>query len=120
MSKAAAKFVGTVLHSGTVTHIMHFQTRSYAAHVALNEFYDEIIDLIDAVAEAYQGKYGIITGYNAADFILPKGEPVAYLQDLSSFVATNRDFCDDSEIQNLIDAVADQIDSTMYKLKFLS
>jgi hypothetical protein len=120
MSKAAAKFIGTLLHSGTVAHIMHFQTRSFSQHMALGEFYDEIIDLVDAVAEAYQGKYGIITGYNADVFTLPKGEPVGYLQDLSSFVATNRDFCDDSEIQNLIDSVADQIDSTMYKLKFLS
>lgn len=119
MSKAAAKFVNTLLHSATVTHIMHFQTRSYAAHIALNEFYEAIPDLVDAVAEAYQGKYGIITGYSDGDYKMAK-DPVNYLQDLSSFVATNRDFCDDSEIQNLIDAVADQIDSTMYKLKFLS
>ena len=29
------------------------QTRSYAAHKALNEFYDEIVDLADSFAEAY-------------------------------------------------------------------
>lgn len=117
--KAAAKFIATLLHSATVAHLMHLQTRSYAAHVALNEFYDAMPDLVDAVAEAYQGKYGLITGYTDKDFSIEK-EPVGYLQALSGFVEANRDFCEDSEIQNLIDAIADQIDSTMYKLKFLS
>lgn len=116
--KAAAQFIQTLFHAGTTAHILHLQTRSYAAHKALDEFYHEIIDLADDVAESYQGKYGLITGYTS-DYKLAK-EPVQFLQDLSAYVATNRDFCEDSEIQNDIDAVASLIDSTMYKLKFLS
>lgn len=116
--KAAAKFIQTLFHAATTAHIMHLQTRSYAAHVALNEFYEAMPDLADAVAEAYQGKYGLITGYTS-DYTLAK-DPVAFLQDLMGFVEANRDFCEDSEIQNLIDSIADQIASTMYKLKFLS
>ena len=32
-------------HARTNAHILHLQTRSYATHVALNEFYDEIVTL---------------------------------------------------------------------------
>lgn len=40
------------------THIIHLQTESYAVHKALNRFYDELIEMIDAFAECYMGKYG--------------------------------------------------------------
>ena len=53
-------FVGMLFLARDVTHSAHLNTRSYAKHVALNEFYDGIIDLADKFAEAYQGKYGLI------------------------------------------------------------
>ena len=40
MERAAATFIVTMLHSGTVAHLMHLQTKSYAAHVALGDYYD--------------------------------------------------------------------------------
>ena len=112
MSKQAAAFALQILNAAVKAHQMHWNTRSYAQHVALGEFYDELPELIDSVIEAYQGKYGLIPG--------PKDDPVSFLQDLSSYIATERDFCEDSEIQNDIDAIATLVDSTMYKLKFLS
>jgi len=53
-------FVGMLFLARDVAHSAHLNTRSYAKHVALNEFYDGIIDLADKFAEAYQGKYGLI------------------------------------------------------------
>jgi len=58
------QFVSTLMAARTQAHIYHLQTPSFAAHKALNEFYDNIIDLIDGFVETYQGKYGIITGYS--------------------------------------------------------
>lgn len=40
MERAAATFIVTMLHSATVAHLMHLQTKSYAAHVALGDYYD--------------------------------------------------------------------------------
>lgn len=118
MEKQAAKFAMRLLNAATVAHILHLQSRSYAQHMALGELYEALPGLVDAVVEAYQGKYGILGSYPAE--IKIESDALNFISDLSSFVATYRDFCEDSEIQNLIDEVADQIDSTMYKLKFLS
>jgi len=115
-----AEFVGTLLHSSTVTHFMHLQTKSYAAHVALGSYYDEIIDLADGLAESIQGKYGIITGYGPS-FALPNAEPLAYLESLMEYVDQKReDMPADTEIQNDIDSIMTLINSTVYKLRFLA
>ena len=39
-----------------IAHREHLKTRSFAAHMALNEFYTGIIENADAIAEAYQGQ----------------------------------------------------------------
>ena len=54
------EFLLICFHARTNAHVLHLQTRSYAAHKALNEFYDEIVDLADSFAEAYTGSYGLI------------------------------------------------------------
>lgn len=113
------ELVMDLLHSATVTHIMHWQTTSYAAHIALGEYYDQIVDVVDAVVEAYQGKTKtILTNFPIEMENYEKMEPLAYLEYLSAEVTEGRAlFGDDSEIQNLVDGIADLIDSTMYKLR---
>lgn len=109
-----------LLHSVTNAHILHFQTRSFAEHMALGEFYSKIGDLVDSFVEAFQGKYGLLTKYKA-DFEL-HGQPVQYLLYLQAEVETNRrmpNFPQDSELQNEIDNIANLINSTLYKLRFL-
>jgi hypothetical protein len=44
-------------------HKLHLKTKSYAEHKALNEYYEEIVTLVDSFAESYQGRYGIIQQY---------------------------------------------------------
>ena len=108
-----------LLHSATVTHIMHWQTESYAAHQALGEYYSEVPELIDAVIEAYQGKTSIILrGFPVDMEAYEQMTPLAYMEYLNVKLATGRAmFGDISEVQNLVDAIADLIDSTMYKLR---
>ena len=99
---------------------MHLQTKSYAAHMALGSYYDEIIDLVDGLAESIQGKYGIITGYGPA-FAVPSVEPLSYLESLMEYVDDKReDMPADTEIQNDIDSIMTLINSTVYKLRFLA
>ena len=49
-----------LMQSRTQAHIYHLQTTSYAKHIALNSYYENIVDLIDLLSESYQGKYGIL------------------------------------------------------------
>jgi hypothetical protein len=116
------QFVQCLLHSVTNAHILHFQSLSYSKHMALGAYYDEVSDLVDGFVEAFQGKYGLLTNYKA-DYELPATEPVAYLTYLKDEVETLRrmqGFPQDSELQNEVDTIANLINSTLYKLRFLA
>jgi hypothetical protein len=113
-------FVMCLLHSVTNAHILHFSTPSRSDHLALGTFYSAIGDHVDDFVEAFQGKYGLLTAYRA-DYELPAA-PVKYLTYLKDEVATLRTadkFPKDSELQNIVDEIAQLIDSTLYQLRFL-
>lgn len=116
-------FTMCLLNSVTTGHILHLQTRSYSQHMALGAFYDGIGDLVDSFIEAFQGKYGLLTKYPATAALFPEQDPVTYLTYLNDEVATLRranGFPQDSELQNEVDNIANLINSTLYKLKFLA
>jgi hypothetical protein len=116
------QFVQCLLHSVTNAHILHFQSLSYSQHKALRVYYDEVSDLVDGFVEAFQGKYGLLTNYKS-DYQLPDSNPVVYLTYLKDEVATLRrmpKFPQDSELQNEVDTIANLINSTLYKLRFLA
>lgn len=117
------EFVGTLLHSATITHFMHLQVTgegSNAKHMALATYYDGIVDLADSLAEAIQGcEKAIITGYPQM-FANVSADPLAYIESLKEYVESKRQaVSDESNIQNEIDAIVTLMDSTIYKLTFL-
>jgi hypothetical protein len=117
-----AEFVGMFFLARDVTHSVHLNTRSYAKHVALNEFYDAIVDLADKFAEAYQGKYGLI-GPIALMSAKKTSNVVEFLQDQADEIEKVRYDVVDKEctpLQNIIDEIMGQYYSTLYKLKFLA
>lgn len=114
-----ALFAATLLHSATNTHFFHWETDSFSKHMALGAYYDGIVDLVDQFVEAYMGKYGKITKFPNV-YHQPK-EPISYIESLIRFVGEARqDLPQDSELQNLIDEIADLLNSTAYKLRFLN
>jgi hypothetical protein len=118
MQKEAAELVMRCFHARTLAHVMHLRTTSYAQHKALNEFYDEIIEPVDQLAEALQGEYGVIEDY-PKDFVW-FDDPLKMLDDLLNWLEQNRDeVCDDSYCQNIIDGIVALIRTTQYKLKNL-
>jgi hypothetical protein len=121
-SDPVMQFVMCLLHSVTNAHILHFQSLSYSQHMALGAYYDEVSELVDGFVEAFQGKYGLLTKYQS-DYQLPDNNPVTYLTYLKEEVATLRrasGFPQDSELQNEVDTIANLINSTLYKLRFLA
>ena len=56
----AAEFIGLLFLARDVAHSVHLNTRSYAKHKALGGFYENVIELADDLAEAYQGRHGLI------------------------------------------------------------
>ena len=119
--KAARIFALMLLHEVTNAHLLHWATNSFSEHSALGEFYNSLNDKTDDFVEAYMGKYGQlkIEGYPEV-YSLPKTDCVAHLEELSDNVKTIRaKLPQDSELQNLIDEIADLIDGTLYKIRFL-
>lgn len=114
-----AAFVLMLLHAVTNAHLLHFMTNSFSEHMALGEFYSELQDKVDEFTEAYQGKYGQIKDY--PDTYTPPTDALSDLQALSASVRTMRKALpNDTELQNLIDEIAQLIDTTLYKLRFLN
>jgi hypothetical protein len=121
-SPILGQFISTLFASRTQAHVFHLQTNSFAAHKALNEYYDGIIGIADGIAESVQGKYGIITGYSNIDLLEGNdcNEVIKYFTALEMYVERARQTMpQDSYIQNQIDEVTALIVSTIYKLKFL-
>lgn len=123
MSKCTcADFVGTLFLARDVAHSVHLNTRSFAKHSALNTFYDEIIELADGFAEAYQGRHGLI-GPISLMSAKKTSNIIEFLESSMEDVERMRyEFIDkaDTPLQNLIDGIVELYLSTLYKLKFLS
>lgn len=118
MNDNMALFAATLLHSATNTHFFHWSTDSFSKHMALGTYYDNIVELTDNLVEAYMGCYSKITTFPSV-YHQPK-EAVKYLESLKKFVVDARkDLPEESQIQNIIDEIAQLIDSTLYKLRFL-
>jgi len=115
------QIVEKILHSRNQIHIFHLQTKSYAEHKALNDYYDEVLGLFDSLVESYQGKHGIITNYKCDGFEdYSSGEQVIkYLQNLTNDIQKLREPIKETYLQNQIDTVDELIYSTLYKLRFL-
>lgn len=118
----ACDFVGMLFLARDVTHSVHLNTRSYSKHKALQKFYENIIELADNFAEAYQGRHGLM-GPISLQTAKKTTNIVQFLENqLEEIEADRYKICDkdDSVIQNLIDEILALYLSTLYRLRFLA
>jgi len=120
--KAVADLVYEMLHSSTKTHIAHLMTTSYAAHKTLGDFYDEILESADALAEQYQGHVEMILEYPESmeiPMLKTPEDAVKYMRQLYDKVSQVQGMMTCSSIINTMDEIKSLINSTKYKLIFL-
>lgn len=118
----ASQFVGQLFLGRNVAHSVHLNTRSYSKHKALRHFYEDVIELADKFAEAYQGRHGLI-GPIAIPASKKTTNIVEFLQEQLDEIEKGRyDVCEktDTPIQNIIDEIVGLYLSTIYKLRFLA
>lgn len=120
------KLVSTLMCSRDQAHIFHWQTKgpgSFAAHLALSAYYEAIPDMIDALVEAYQGKHGILTGFEPSEKFDDYDADTAlrYFKGLSLYLERSykKISAEDTNIINQLDAFKDLIYTTIYKLENL-
>ena len=119
---SCAEFIGCMFLARDVAHSVHLNTRSFAKHKALGGFYDDVIDLADKFAEAYQGRHGLI-GPISLHSARKTSNIVEFLEDSLKEIEDMRyKVCDKDEtaIQNIIDEIVGLYLSTLYKLRFLA
>jgi DNA-binding ferritin-like protein len=118
----ASQLVGLLFLGRNVAHSVHLNTRSFSKHMALNTFYEQVIEHADAFAEAYQGRHGLI-GPIAIPAAKKTTNIIEFLQDQLVEIEKGRyEVCDkaDSSLQQLIDNIVELYLSTLYKLRFLA
>jgi hypothetical protein len=117
-----ADFVGELFLARDVAHSVHLNTRSFSKHSALNTFYDEVIDLADKFAEAYQGRHGLIgpisllSAKKYGNIIEFLEQSLKDIEDMRYEVVSKTD----TPIQNIIDEIVGLYLATLYKLKYLA
>ncbi len=113
------EYLGTLQQSMVESWKSHLKTDKYSAHKALNEFYDDVIDLVDTLIEAYQGLHGKVEGLKNI-MSTDKMSAIDYLEELREMTAEGREqFFEEPELQSDVDAILSLIDGTLYKLKEL-
>jgi hypothetical protein len=111
------QYYGLLFETRNNTHKIHLKNKSYAEHIALNEFYSGIIDLADEFIETYQGQYGLIEMDDSK-----KTEQENSVKCLTEFVEKTVKFNEtlkDSHLKNIIDEITSLTYKTLYKLKYL-
>lgn len=111
----ANKFVGDLFNSRTQSHMFHLQTTSFAEHKALQEYYEAIVPLVDAWAEAYMGKYGPIKISQKSRFIQNNTRVREYFRNLLARIKSIK-HPRDSYLLNIRDEIIALIETTIYKL----
>lgn len=118
----ACDFVGMLFLARDVAHSVHLNTRSFAKHMALQGFYEEIVGLADGFAEAYQGKHGLM-GPISLMSAKKTTNIVEFLQDQMDEIEAERYKIVDKDctpLHNIIDEIVSLYLSTLYKLRFLA
>jgi glycerophosphoryl diester phosphodiesterase len=110
------RFIGRLFELRDAAHVEHLKTKSFAAHSALNTFYDELLDLADGFVESYQGKYGIVN----IEIKSTKPENfLSFLEEFAKYVESSREVFKDEFLKNQVDEIASLAFSTIYKLTYL-
>lgn len=119
--KSIEELFGTLQQSIVDEWRKHLKTSKYSKHMALDEFYKEMPELVDTLIEDYMGH----EHEKVEDFecIIDADEydALQYLETLHELCSAGYDLLPDDapELSSDLDAIVSLIDSTMYKVREL-
>lgn len=115
--------IGSLMYSITFAHFYHLCTKDYPAHKALEDYYNDMPDKVDAFAEHFLGENMSAVFGNA---IQPGLDPIQYFEELKNFVIDFENQIEPGVIKDIdsykseIDDIVNLISATLYKLKRLA
>ena len=124
LDEMVAACVSEKMNAATSFHKLHLKVTgpgSYAAHKALNDLYDALPDLADALAEGYQGAAETLLTYKdmAPRVLNSVPEAISYIRELCQKITALQEQLPYSEIVNDLDLVKSAMNSAKYKLLYL-
>lgn len=112
---------GTLQMSVVAGWRKHLKSAKYGNHIALQEFYEEMPDKVDALIEAWMGAHGKKVGSFQNILSSSNLNTLKYLQELKRVCKEGYSLMgDNDELKGLMDDIVNQINSTLYKVKELS
>jgi len=115
------EFIATLFLARELAHRYHLSTKSYSQHKALQNFYEDLLDLTDDLAEITQGAHGLLDIPILTEKKTYK-EPLYCIADKLQYIETNRYKAyskDDTALQNKIDEIVAVFLTAIYKLENL-
>lgn len=112
---------GTLQMSVVAGWRKHLRTAKYGKHKALQDFYEEMPDKVDALIEGWMGANGKKVG--AFQNILSSSNlnTLKYLNELKRVCKEGRTLMgENDELNSLLDDIINLINSTLYKVRELS
>jgi hypothetical protein len=112
---------GTLQQSVVSTWRKHLRTAKYSKHMALNDFYEDMPEKVDALIEAWMGVNG--KKIKSYDNILQSKNmnTLTYLKELRKVVKQGYALMNgEAELEAKLDDIVELIDSTLYKVKELN
>lgn len=114
---AANRYVGALMNSREQAHVFHLTTNSFAQHKALQAYYEGIVPLLDAWAEAYMGKYGRLRRVTMnRRFMSDPKKARAYFKALLARIRKLKLPRGDTYLKNIQDEIIALIRQTLYML----
>lgn len=112
------QLIARAFASRNCAHLTHWKTRSLAEHLATGEFYDEVINIVDSLVEAYQGNFGLVGDVPLADH---SGDILTCLEADAVWMAENDDKItgEVDALENILQELTALYLKTIYKLKYL-
>lgn len=99
----------------------HLKSAKYGKHMALDEFYKEMPEKVDALIEAWMGAHGKKVGAFQNTLSSSNLNTLKYLGELKKVCRQGYDLLDDNEeLESLLDDIVNLINTTLYKVKELS
>ena len=112
------EFIAQSMALRTATHLAHLSAKTYAHHIALGDFYDDMLEAVDKYAEVYMGLETQIKGFPTVE--LPTGDPIGMLEDyLESIKEEVEEDHDSQALLNILAELEELTARTVYKLRFL-
>ena len=110
------KSLTTLLQSRDQVHYFHLQTESFAEHKALNEYYDNILELTDELIEVAQGEFGRVKG--KIQITLEDYTKEVMDKHLNETLTCIRE-CRDNTDNGALKSIYDDIEALIMKTKYL-